>query len=156
MHFKAALSLAAIVFVLDQVTKEIVLAVQASLPVAVLPFFNLVLVWNQGVSFGMFGGDDALSPVILVGVAVLVSAGLLYWLWRETHGLAAMALGLVLGGAIGNVVDRLRHGAVVDFLDFHLAGHHWPSFNVADSAIVVGAVLLAAGGLVSRKQEASS
>jgi signal peptidase II len=144
------------VFVLDQASKEVVLYSADLLPTRVLPFFNLVLVWNPGISFGMFGGDKALEPWILVGLTAVISIGLLVWLVRERHRPTALALGLVLGGAIGNVVDRLRHGAVVDFLDFHIAGYHWPAFNVADSAIVIGALLLVAESFMGKKREASS
>lgn len=155
-YVRPALVLAAIVFVLDQVSKELVLAAQDQLPLVVAPFFNLVLVWNPGVSFGMFGGDEALEPWILVGLALVIAAGLLVWLSRERDRASALAIGLVLGGAIGNVIDRLRHGAVVDFLDFHLSGYHWPAFNLADSAIVVGALLLVAESFMVKKKEAAS
>jgi signal peptidase II len=155
-HVRAALLLAVIVFVLDQATKEAVLYLADRLPTAVMPFFNLVLVWNPGISFGMFGGDKALEPWILVGLTAVISTGLMIWLVRERHRPTALALGLVLGGAVGNVVDRLRHGAVVDFLDFHIAGFHWPAFNVADSAIVVGALLLVAESFMGKKKEAAS
>jgi signal peptidase II len=79
---------------------------------------------------------------LLVGFALLISGALVVWLARETRMLTRLALGLVLGGAVGNAIDRLRFGAVVDFLDFHALGYHWPAFNVADSAIVIGAGLL--------------
>ncbi len=114
--------------------------------IPVLPFFNLVLVWNRGVSFGMFG-DGSAGPWLLVLLAVGIVAALLWWL-RKAEGLLSVAsLGLIIGGAVGNVIDRLVHGAVVDFLDFHAAGWHWPAFNVADSAITVGVVLLLAESL---------
>jgi signal peptidase II len=86
----------------------------------------------------------------------VIAAGLLVWLSRERDRASALAIGLVLGGAIGNVIDRLRHGAVVDFLDFHLSGYHWPAFNLADSAIVVGALLLVAESFMVKKKEAAS
>lgn len=155
-HVRPALILAAVVFALDQVSKELVLAFQGSLPWPVLPFFNLVLVWNPGVSFGMFGGDKAVEPWILMGLALAISLGLLIWLARERDRTTALAIGLVLGGAIGNVIDRLRHGAVVDFLDIHVSGYHWPAFNLADSAIVVGALLLVAESFMAKKRETAS
>ena len=105
-------------------------------PLEVTPFFDLVLVWNQGVSFGLLNGAGGSSPWWLIGLAGAIAALLIAWLWRETRALPQAALWLVLGGALGNVTDRLRFGAVVDFLDFHLGGLHWPAFNVADSAIV--------------------
>jgi signal peptidase II len=136
---------------LDQFTKWLALSVFdfAANPVAVTPFFNLVLVWNRGVSFGMFNQASAAGPWILTGLALAITAGLLWWLRHAQGRVAITALGLVIGGAIGNVIDRLRFGAVVDFLDFHVAGWHWPAFNVADSAICVGAALLLLDGLLS-------
>jgi signal peptidase II len=104
------------------------------------PFFNLVLVWNPGVSFGMFGGDEALEPWILVGLALVIAAGLLVWLSRERDRASALAIGLVLGGAIGNVIDRLRLGHVIDFVHAHWNEASFPAFNVADAAISIGAV----------------
>lgn len=114
-------------------------------PIELLPFFNLVEVWNRGVSFGMFSG--AQSAWVLVAVAAVISLGLLWWLARAESGMTALSIGLVLGGALGNVVDRLRLGAVFDFLDFHALGWHWPAFNLADSAITVGVALLLLEGL---------
>ncbi|HYE00409.1 MAG TPA: signal peptidase II [Alphaproteobacteria bacterium] len=108
----------------------------------VTSFFNIVLAWNPGVSFGMFAGAHDLMPWILSAVAIAISAVLLRWLWRAESAMAAAGLGMIVGGAIGNVIDRARFGAVVDFLDFHIAGYHWPAFNVADSGITVGVALL--------------
>jgi signal peptidase II len=120
-------------------------------PVEVTPFFDLVLVWNRGVSFGMLTGGGGVPPWALVALAGAIGLFLLAWLWRETRAPARLALWLVIAGAVGNVVDRLRFGAVVDFLDFHVNGYHWPAFNVADSAIVVGAGLLLLDSLFLRK-----
>jgi signal peptidase II len=145
------LTVLAAILVLDQVTKWLVLWAfgAAIIPTTVTPFFNLVLVWNEGVSFGLFQGND--SPVqrlLLTGLAVVVAGGLFWWLRTGTHDRSMRwALRLVIAGAIGNGIDRVVHGAVVDFLDFHVGGWHWPAFNVADSAIVVGAVLLLVDGL---------
>ena len=116
------------------------------------PFFNLVLVWNRGVSFGMFNSGGAFAPWLLSGLALAVVVGLLVWLKRSDQLLTGLGLGLVIGGAFGNLIDRIRFGAVVDFLDFHLAGWHWPAFNLADAAICVGAVLMLADGLLVRRQ----
>lgn len=114
-------------------------------PVELLPFFNLVEVWNRGMSFGLF--NDAQASWVFVTLAAGISAGLIWWLSRAETGLTALSIGLVLGGALGNVADRLRFGAVFDFLDFHAAGWHWPAFNLADSAISVGVALLLLEGL---------
>jgi len=114
-------------------------------PVELLPFFRLVEVWNRGMSFGLF--NDAQASWVFVVLAGVISAGLVWWLARAETGLTALSIGLVLGGALGNVVDRLRYGAVFDFLDFHALGWHWPAFNLADSAISVGVALLLLEGL---------
>ncbi len=108
-----------------------------------LPFANLVMVWNRGVSFGLFAGTGGQNPYILVSVAAVITTGLLWWLSRTRDRFLQTALVLVIAGAIANVHDRLRFGAVADFMDLHVAGYHWPAFNVADSAIVIGAVMLA-------------
>ena len=108
-----------------------------------------MLVWNPGISFGMLGRLGDLGPWLLIGCAVAIAVALAFWLLRESRPLTRLALGLVLGGAIGNAIDRIRFGAVVDFLDFHALGYHWPAFNVSDSAIVVGAGLLVLEGLRS-------
>ena len=106
------------------------------------PFFNLVLAWNPGVSFGMFNSGSPLAVWGLAAVALLIVVALLVWLTRVGHWLGAAAIGLIVGGAVGNVIDRLRFGAVADFLDFHVSGYHWPAFNVADSAITIGVLFL--------------
>ena len=131
------------VLVLDQATKWLALReLLGRGAIEVTSFFNLVLVWNTGVSFGFMQGRGELGRWLLIGVAVVIGVALAVWLWRERRPLVQAALWLVLAGAVGNVIDRLRFGAVVDFLDFHLGGQHWPAFNVADSTIVIGAGLL--------------
>jgi signal peptidase II len=132
-----------LVLILDQLSKWLMLGwLRPFEAVAVSPFLNLVLVWNRGVSFGMFRDAGDLGPWLLMALAVAIGVGLVVWLTRERRPLSRLALALILAGAIGNLIDRLRFGAVVDFLDFHAMGYHWPAFNVADSAIVVGAGLL--------------
>jgi signal peptidase II len=144
------------IIVLDQLSKAWVLADLLEPPraIVVTGFFNLVLVWNRGVSFGMFDIDSAWGPYILMGLALAICAGLAVWLYRAENRLIATAIGLVLGGALGNVIDRVRFGAVVDFLDFHAFGYHWPAFNVADSAISVGVALLLYDSLFERRKAA--
>ena len=123
--------------------------------ISVTGFFNFVLVWNRGVSFGMFGSHSHWGPILLTGLALVISVVLLVWLRRVETRLVATAIGLVLGGALGNVIDRLRFEAVVDFLDFHVLGYHWPAFNVADSAISVGVGLLLYDALFESRRRAS-
>jgi len=140
----SGLLLALAVVVVDQAAKYAVF--QGIQPpwggLAVTGFFNLVMVWNRGVSFGLFSSGSPWTPIMLIGLALVVSAVLAWWLRRADSRLHVAALGLVIGGALGNVVDRALYGAVMDFLDFHVAGYHWPAFNVADAAISVGAALL--------------
>jgi len=104
----------------------------------ILPFFNLTMVWNFGVSFGLFNNGSESGALILSVVAALISIAFGIWLYRSTSKLQSLALALVIAGAIGNIIDRLRFGAVIDFLDFHAIGWHYPAFNLADSLIVVG------------------
>ena len=134
------------ILALDQVTKALALIYFKTAPVTVLPFFNLVLVWNKGVSFGLFN-DGMMGPLILAGLSLAITAVLFVWLLRVKHRLLGIALCFVIAGAIGNVIDRLRFGAVVDFLDFHAFGYHWPAFNIADSTIVLGIAFLVIDGL---------
>jgi signal peptidase II len=138
------LGVAAAVIAADQVSKALLMRLVADGPVTLAPFLDLVMVWNRGVSFGLFGGAGAADGQrwLLVGLSLAVVVALLVWLARTGARGEALAIGLVVGGALGNVVDRLRFGAVADFFDFHLAGYHWPAFNLADSAIVCGVGLL--------------
>ena len=152
MPVRLGLSVAAVVLLLDQLSKVLILALVMDPPrtIYVLPFFNIVLVWNRGVSFGIFGGG-AVPPWALVLLAAAIVVMLLAWLKRAENRWVAISIGLVIGGAIGNVIDRLVYGAVLDFLDVHAAGYHWPAFNLADSAITVGIVLLLAESLFPRR-----
>ncbi len=136
------------VLVLDQWTKWLV---EAHLPAhashAVVPgLFNLTHVRNTGVAFGLFAASgEAAAPLVLaaLGVAALVVVGFYFWKTPASQRLLLAALALVLGGAVGNLLDRCVAGAVTDFLDFYWRTHHWPAFNVADSAITIGLALLA-------------
>lgn len=154
MLFLKGMVLAIIAIVLDQATKGWILE-DVMIPPRVIEItsnFNLVLGWNRGVSFGLFNQDSTYGPYILTGVALAIVLGLSIWLRKSTTHWSAWALGLVIGGAIGNVIDRIQYGAVVDFLDFHAFGYHWPAFNVADTAIVVGAGLLILESLFIREE----
>ena len=137
------LTIAAIILILDQWTKFLILG-QPDLteysPIEVTSFFNIVLVLNRGVSFGMFAGQN--QPLLLIGVSLAILSILLVWLWRNSSLVTALGIGSIIGGTIGNVIDRVRYGAVVDFLDFHVADLHWPAFNIADSFVFIGVVVL--------------
>ena len=108
----------------------------------ILPFFNLVVVWNQGVSFGMLSNDTDYGPYFLIALSFVITIGFLIWMFRTHNPVHHLGIALVIGGAIGNVIDRFRFGAVFDFLDFHIFGLHWPAFNIADCAIVIGVFIL--------------
>ena len=147
------LSVAFVALVADQVSKWWILE-HVMKPPRVIPvtdFFNLVMVWNRGVSFGLFNTPGS-SAWVLTGLALALTAFLLVWLWRADGHRLALALGLIIGGALGNVVDRVRFGAVADFLDFYVGNWHWPAFNVADSAITVGVVILILDSLFQRPE----
>lgn len=157
------LLIAAVTLVMDQVTKWGMMAGLFGLPfwqpeqgfpwadaVRVTDFFNLVTVWNRGVSFGLFSNASDMGPWILSAVAVVISVILVLWLRKVETRLLGLGLGMILGGAIGNVIDRLRFGAVFDFLDFHAFGYHWPAFNVADCGVVVGVLLVLLDGMFAR------
>ena len=144
------LCLAVLVVGLDQATKAWMMALlDPPRLIGLTEFFDLVPVWNRGVSFGILSSRDGATVWLLGGLALAVAAGLIVWLARAERRLLALGLGLVIGGAVGNVVDRARFGAVFDFLDFHAAGWHFPAFNLADSAITVGVGLLLLDGLLS-------
>ena len=151
---RQGLAVAMAVLVLDQISKWVALDHfnQAPRMIEVLPFFNLVLVWNKGISFGMFGDSGAWGPWVLVGLAVGISIVLGVWMARAETRYTALGLALIIGGAVGNVIDRVRFGAVVDFLDFHAMGYHWPAFNVADSAICIGAAALILESLFNKPE----
>jgi signal peptidase II len=159
--FWSGLAVAGAVVLFDQLSKWVVSNLimdpacvtppitQPGCGIPVLSFFNLTLVYNPGVTFGLGGG---LGPLVLAGLAAAISAGLAVWLRKVDSLLLAIAVGGVIGGAIGNVIDRLRFGAVVDFLDVFIPGSalpHWPAFNLADSAIVVGVGLIVIDGLIA-------
>lgn len=152
------LGVAAIIAVADQLTKAWILRLFAGhegVPViTVAPFFNLVLTGNRGVSFGLFNNGAAANIAIFTALATVIVVGLLLWLRRATTLPLQLGIGLVIGGAIGNVVDRVLRGAVVDFLDFHIGDWHWFAFNLADAAICLGVVALLFDGLLARRGNA--
>ena len=156
---KLGLATAVVVAILDQLSKALILAHFAGRAFGIdtfTPFFNLVLTLNRGMSFGMFnaapGSGGGLNVVLFSLAAVIIVVGLIYWLSRVSSPLLAVAIGLIVGGAVGNVVDRIRYGAVVDFLDFHIGNYHWPAFNLADSAICLGVVAMLFDSLLLRRE----
>lgn len=149
------LTLALAWFLIDQATKWWILEYAMNPPevLRIAPFFDLVLGWNRGISFGMLGGHE-LSPWPLAFFSGTVAGALTVWLFRTHDRLVAIGLALTIGGALGNILDRIRHGAVTDFLDFHLMGWHWPAFNMADVGVVSGAALLMLDSFVRRDSDA--
>jgi lipoprotein signal peptidase len=121
--------------------------------IVLLPVLNLTLVWNQGVTFGLLNGLGSWSHFFLAAIALLVVAALAVWLRRADNPVAALSIGAIAGGAVGNVIDRLRYGAVVDFIHAHVGEWSWYVFNVADAAIVCGvAALILEGQLLRRSR----
>jgi signal peptidase II len=151
-------ALAAAIVVADQLTKWAVLASFAHGERRVITgFLNLVLVYNKGAAFSMFAEADGWQTPLLIVFALAAAAIVSYLIVRNPgKRLLCLGLALILGGALGNVIDRLRYGHVVDFLDFHALGWHWPAFNVADSGITVGAALLILDGFVQHEKRASA
>ena len=131
------------IIALDQVTKLAILGIDV---VDIYPemeitsFLNLVLVQNKGISFGLFSRYEVgwLISILTIGIVVV----LFIWMRKLERGILALPFSLIIGGAIGNLIDRLNYGFVVDFIDFHFFGWHWPAFNIADSAITVGVIFL--------------
>jgi signal peptidase II len=151
---RAGMAVAVAVYALDRLGKWLVLEVLSlpEQPIVLAPFFNLVFVRNTGVSFGMLQNDLDLGRWLLVTFALAVIVALLIWLARTRSALLALALGMVIGGAAGNVTDRIVWGYVVDFFNFHLGGWHFPVFNVADAAIVCGFGLIVLDGLFAGRK----
>ena len=149
------LLIALAIIVVDQLTKWwIVYDVMASPRVIpVIPSFNLVMGWNRGVSFGLFDSDSPMHQWLLIGLAMVVVVVLLFWLRRAKTRRIAYALGLIIGGALGNIIDRINFGAVADFLDVYIGDYHWPAFNVADAGITVGAIILVLDSLFAEPDQ---
>ncbi len=115
-------------------------------------YFNVVLAWNNGISFGLFNNDGDINALIFSLLAIAIVIFLIRLLSKAETKKLAVGLGLIIGGALGNVIDRYIYGAVIDFLDFHINEYHWPAFNFADSCITIGAILLLVDSLFSQKQ----
>jgi signal peptidase II len=156
MMLVPGLSVAIAVVALDQLSKAgIVGFFSGYLPgrqEPVTSFLNIVLIYNRGMSFGLFNGGGGLNALLFSLVAAAIVTVLIYWLSRVDSSLLAGAIGLIIGGAVGNVIDRVRLGAVVDFLDFHVGSWHWPAFNVADSAICIGVAVMLLDSLLLRRE----
>ena len=155
------LALLLVVVIADQVSKAFIIEFMAARgfhPLEVTSHFRVVMVWNRGVSFGMLSQESEILRWSLTVLAFVVATGLMVWVARQNGLWAIMGGGLIAGGAIGNAVDRIVHGAVADFIDLHAGGWSWPAFNIADSAITVGVGILVLNALLSpdRRRRMSS
>ncbi len=147
--------IAAVVFVLDQLSKLWILKsvrLQEMGDIPVLPVFSLTWVENRGVSMGMLNGTEGAGRWLIVLLTAAIAAAVAVWLRRESNKVDVIALGLVLGGALGNILDRVRFGYVIDFLHFFWGTRHFYVFNVADAAITVGVILLLLRATMARRQ----
>ena len=140
-YLKMGAIAAFITFAVDQIHKWWMLGpfdIAANQPVRIAPFMDLVLAWNHGVSYGWFSSLGHNGRWVLIGISLAIVAMLAIWLVKATDRVSALALGLLIGGALGNALDRVLHGAVADFFFFHAFGYSWYVFNLADVAIVAG------------------
>ncbi len=149
--------LAVVVFALDIIIKLVVMNHMDygwQHRIEVLPFFNLLYVHNYGAAFSFLSDQTGWQRWLFTGIALLVVLLLMYWMCKQpaSERWTNSAYAMIIGGAVGNVFDRIVHGFVVDYLDFYWAGHHWPAFNLADSAICIGAIMLILDGF-RRKDE---
>ncbi len=151
----AAVALLGALFVVDQATKLWVLSLDLAEPWAVTPFLDITLVWNRGISYGLLQ-SEGLGRWALVVVTIAASIGLGIWMVRATRPAVRLGLAAIVGGALGNLVDRLAYGAVVDFVHLHAGDFSWYVFNVADAAIVFGVVALLSDGLLAGRSERSA
>jgi len=153
-HLGMGLALAMLVLAFDQVSKLYIVETVMRPPriIPITDWFNMVMVWNRGVSFGLFG-DGVLGPYVLSGFALVVAVIMGLWLRKADSRMLGLGLGLIIGGAVGNAIDRLHWGAVADFASVSLSFiplrlfNPWPAFNVADAAITIGVLLVLADGL---------
>ena len=132
------------VFAIDQLSKTVLVEIIMQPPrvIYITPFLNITLGYNDGISFGLFSEVFRQRPNLLIALSSGIAILLLMWMLRSEHRIESAGLGLITGGAAGNIFDRIERGRVTDFIDFHVGVWHWPAFNMADAAIVTGAMLL--------------
>ena len=117
-----------------------------------LPFFNIILVWNNGVSFSMFSSESLIGKIFLVLLSTIITSYIIYLLKQEKNKTNRFAFMLIIAGALGNIFDRIRYGAVIDFLDFYIGSYHWPAFNLADIFICSGVGLIILNTIMTKKK----
>jgi len=161
------LVIAAAIFVADQASKYIVIEwimrpegvpvtpFFSSLVIEIFPILNLRMAWNTGISFSLFDWDNLLVTISLIFIQIGITSCLVWWLGKLKGNWLRVAAGLIIGGACGNILDRLRYGAVADFIDVHITGFHWPTFNLADAAICIGVIMWLIDAFMLRTQHKS-
>jgi signal peptidase II len=152
---RIGLALALLTLVLDQASKIYMLFIfdlPVREPLHLAPFLSLIVVWNRGISYGLFQQDGELGRWVLIVVSLAAAVGLSLWIRRTSGRLLAASLGLIVGGAIGNAIDRVAYGAVFDFIHLHAGSFSWYVFNVADAAIVAGVAGLLYDSFVLEKR----
>ena len=144
MYVKIGLIASLAIVASDLATKWFVAAMVMNPPrvIEVMPFFNLVLVHNRGISFGLFNSANPVTPILISSFAIIIVVILTAWLRRSRNFVEAASIGAIIGGASANVIDRVADGSVTDFLDFYVGAVHWPAFNFADAAIFCGAAMI--------------
>lgn len=156
---RLGLAVALALLVTDQATKLALIYgtdIRLTWPWHITPFLDFTVVWNRGISYGLFQQETELGRWILTGVKLAASVILFFWLKRAENRLEAIGIGLIIGGAIGNAIDRIWHGAVFDFVHFHAGTFSWYVFNVADAAIVIGVILMVASPLLTFRRGADA
>ena len=148
------LGISIIVIILDQISKHFARSsLELYLPKAFLPSWNWTLMYNEGAAFSFLGNQGGWQKIMFAGFAIVVSAALIYYIMRKSYQMiAGVAFSFILGGALGNLVDRITAGKVTDFIDWYVGTHHWPAFNLADSFICVGVTLLVIESLFFSKK----
>jgi signal peptidase II len=154
--FFLSVIIAFFVAVSDLFTKRLIFSILENIgspnpEIKIFDFFSLVYVRNYGVSFGMFN-KLAHSNIIFAGIQFLIALILFFWLYNNKKPAISYALSFIIGGAFGNLIDRLQNGAVADFLDFHIGNYHWPAFNLADSCVFIGVAILLLEDLIFKKK----
>lgn len=159
--FFLGIFIAFLVAFFDLLSKRVIFAILENIALSdssknpeikIFDFFNLVYVWNRGVSFGMFSSLEH-SQIIFSAIQSLILIILFFWLYRNDRLHITYAVSLIIGGALGNLIDRIKNAAVADFLDFHIASYHWPAFNLADSCVFIGVMILLFEDIIFKKND---
>ena len=148
--------LTGLVIALDQASKWIMVSwLSLYETVAVIPYFNLTMAHNRGAAFSFLANEGGWQRWFFIGLALVISVGLFFWLAKSAKTkMEAISISMILGGAIGNVIDRVYFGYVIDFLDVYYGSYHWPAFNIADAAICIGAALLIIDSFTAKSEDA--